>query len=153
MLSRAIKRVVVDNVNEMGGAFPYITAMLFANSSTYKNVSVRHDQRAFGTSNYNLKRSLLLAANLIFSYSAYPLYFLASLFALASLFSFVYGFVILLRVMISGSSVPGWANTIIIMTFYHSLVLFSLTVFGVYLTRLNQQMTHTKARYKIHEIK
>ena len=42
---RAIRGSVVAHVNQMRGAFPYITSMLFANASKYKNVPVRHDPR------------------------------------------------------------------------------------------------------------
>lgn len=69
---RATTRVVVNNVCQMGGVFPYITAMMLCNASRYTNVLVRHDPRPFGKSNYTLKRSFRLAANLIFSYSPYP---------------------------------------------------------------------------------
>lgn len=68
---RAIRGSVVTHVNGMHGTFPYITSMLFANASKYKNVPVRHDPMRFGASNYNLKRSLLLTTKLIFSYSPY----------------------------------------------------------------------------------
>jgi len=64
---RAAKRAVVDRVVKQGGAFPYITCMLLANASSYTNVVTEHHARRFGTSTYTLKRSLRLAANLVFS--------------------------------------------------------------------------------------
>src|SRR5215469_15072045 len=76
---RAVRKVVVDNVLSMGGAFPYMTSMLLSHTSRCVNVPVHHERRRFGTSNYDVKSSFLLACNLLLSYSLYPLYLVATL--------------------------------------------------------------------------
>lgn len=149
---RAAKRVVIDNVNHMSGAFPYITSMLLANASKYKNVSVPHDERQYGRSNYNLNRSLQLAINLILHYSTYPVYGIAILCLFAFLFSVSLGTWILFKALIFGISVPGWASTVVILTFFNGLILLSLLVFGLYISRFHQQMTRTRTTFKIDEI-
>ena len=93
---RAARRPVIDGACHMGGVFPYITAMLFANASSYTNVPVRHEPRGHGRSNYNLRRSLKLVANLFFSYSSYPVWLMVVLMVGAFLVSLAFGFLTLI---------------------------------------------------------
>lgn len=149
---RATTRPVVNNVCQMSGVFPYITAMMLSNASRYTNVLVRHDPRPFGKSNYNLKRSIRLAANLIFSYSSYPLYFVAILCFVAFLLSVISGVVTVYWTITYGTSAPGWASTVVIVSFFNAFTLLCLVIFGVYLSRINQQITRTRLPYTISEL-
>jgi polyisoprenyl-phosphate glycosyltransferase len=149
---RAAKRVVIDNVKRMGGSFPYVTCMLLANVSSYTNVPVRHDARVAGQSNYTLRRSLRLAANLILNYSSYPLYFVSFLCALAFLFSLVLGISTLVRTLVVGTSVPGWATTVLSISFFNGLTLLAVLVLLIYVSRINQQVTRSRLSYAIDEI-
>lgn len=149
---RAAKDVVVMNVCQMGGVFPYVTAMMFSHASRYVNVPVRHDARLLGHSNYTMKRSLLLAANLIFSYSSYPLSVIIGLSTLAFLISMLFGFWTLYRALQYGISVPGWASTVVIVSFFNAITLFCFTVFGVYLSRISQQLTKSKQPFTVRDL-
>jgi len=149
---RAVRRVVVQNVCQMGGVFPYITSMLFSHTSRYINVLVRHDPRPFGQSNYNLKRSLLLASNLIFSYSDLPLRAMAVLCGFAFLGSALFALFVLVYSIRSGTGVPGWASTIVVLSSLNSFILLSLLVFGMYISRINQQITRSRVSFTIGEL-
>jgi len=149
---RAAKRVVIDNVCKMGGVFPYITAMMLANAANYTNVPVRHDARPFGTSNYSLRRSLSLAANLIFYYSSYPLYVIAALSFFFFLGTLLFGVALLIRTLAYGSAVPGWASTILAISFSNAFILLCLVIFGVYISRMSQQLTRTRLPYTVSEL-
>jgi len=149
---RAAKRVVVASVLQMSAVFPYITCMLLSNSSNYANVAVRHEPRRFGRSNYRLKQSAYLAANLVFSYSSYPLYFVGLLCLAAFLFSTLIGFRTIYRTLVYGAAVPGWASTIVIVSFFNGLILLCLSIFGLYLLRMHQQITRTRVSYTISEL-
>jgi glycosyltransferase involved in cell wall biosynthesis len=149
---RAIRAAVVKNACQMGGVFPYVTSMLLSHTSKYVNVPIRHDPRLVGKSNYNFKRSLLLAANLIFSYSTLPVTAVGWLCALAFLFSLGFGTFVFAKVLVHGTSVPGWASTVVIVSFFNALILFSLFIFGLYLSRLNQQVTRSRVSFTISEL-
>ena len=136
----------------MGGAFPYVTSMLLSNASSYTNVPVRHDPRPFGRSNYNMRRSLSLASNLIFSYSNYPVYAVAFACAGALLFSILYGAFVLIRASTQGTGIPGWASTVVILTFFNAVVLLCILIFSIYLARLSQQVTRSRVQYAVREI-
>lgn len=149
---RAAARRVIDQVNLMSGAFPYITCMLFSNASTYTNVPVSHHPRQYGKSSYNLKKGLRLLANLLLSYSNYPLYLVGSLCTGAFLFCVGFAGMTLYNVMAHGRSVPGWASTILVLTGFSALILFSLLIVLLYIVRINQQMTRTRVNYAIGDL-
>jgi dolichol-phosphate mannosyltransferase len=135
----------------MGGAFPYITSMLLSHTSRCVNVPVHHEPRRFGASNYDLKRSFLLACNLLLSYSLYPLYLVATL----CLSAFALSIWITLWALferLAGSTLPGWASTLIATSFFSGLILFALVIHGLYLSRVNQQITRSRVGFAIGEM-
>jgi polyisoprenyl-phosphate glycosyltransferase len=149
---RAARKIVVSRVIQMSAVFPYITCMLLSNAANYVNVPTRHEPRKFGKSNYRLKQSLYLAANLILSYSAYPLYFVG-LFCLAAFaLSMALAAKAIYNTLVYGVAVPGWASTIVVVTFFNGVILLCLAIFGLYLLRLHQQITRTRVSYTISEI-
>ena len=148
---RAVRKVVVDNVLSMGGAFPYITSMLLSHTSRCVNVPVHHEPRRFGVSNYDVKRSFLLACNLLLSYSLYPIYLVATL----CLSAFALSIWITLWALferLAGSTLPGWASTLIATSFFSGLILFALVIHGLYLSRVNQQITRSRVGFAIGEM-
>jgi polyisoprenyl-phosphate glycosyltransferase len=148
---RAVRKVVVENVLVMGDVFPYITSMLLSHTSRYVNVPVRHEPRRFGRSNYNMKRSLLLAFNLLLSYSPYPLYLVAALCFAAFTFSLGISAWVLLKTLI-GSTMPGWASTVVAISFFNAWILLALVIHGLYLSRLNQQITRSRVGFTVGEM-
>lgn len=149
---RAITKQVVDQVNLMGGAFPYITCMLFSNAATYTNVSVQHLPRPYGKSNYNFRKGLRLLANLLLNYSNYPLYLVGLMCTAAFMFCGIYSCRVLYDLAIYGKTVPGWASTILVLTGFSALILFSLLIVLLYIVRINQQMIRTRINYAIGEL-
>ncbi|MCC2869225.1 MAG: glycosyltransferase [Candidatus Accumulibacter phosphatis] len=149
---RAVRRVVVDNVVQMGGVYPYVTSMLLSHTSKYVNVPTLHAARQFGSSNYNLKRSLFLALNLLLTYSAYPLYLIALLCSLAFLFSATLGAWTLWRALFQGIAVPGWASTMVVMSSFNALILLALVIQGIYLSRVSRQISRSHVSFTIGEL-
>ncbi|MCV6974079.1 glycosyltransferase [Mycobacterium bourgelatii] len=149
---RAMKRSVVEGVLAQTSERPYITAMLLANSSNRLNVPVVHKRRAHGSSNYTLARSLSLAASLIFSYSAYPIVFVAALCALAFSFSAALGVGTIWRAVTENIGVPGWASLVVVTTFFNGLILLALLVYGIYLSRIYLTVVSGRLSNRLAEI-
>ena len=149
---RAVDRIVVREAGHMGGGDSYMTAMLLTHASRPTNVAVTHNARKCGESNYTWRRSFSLAANLIFSYSNLPLYAVAGLCVVAFLFAVAYGLYVLIQALTSQVGVPGWASTIVVLSFLNALILASLVIFGVYLSRLNAQVSRSRVPYSVREI-
>ncbi len=149
---RAVRRSVVNNVIKSANSYPYITSMLLSNSSNRLNVSVRHEPRKYGTSNYRLGKNISLALNLIFSYSTLPIYAVVVLCSICLLCSVGYGLYVLMFSMINGSSVPGWTSTIVAVSLFSSFNLLMSLVFAIYLARLYKQVSNIKQNFVIDEI-
>lgn len=149
---RAIRNEVIRNVCEMGGAFPYITAMLLAHTSNCTNVPVEHKSRSVGKSNYSLPKSLRLAANLILNYSSYPVYLVAFAAAVSLAFSVIYSIVVIYRSISEGTGVPGWTSTVVILSFFNSIQMLCMMIFGLYLSRLVRQVSRSRVSFTISEI-
>ena len=148
---RAVRRSVVLNVKEMGGVYPYVTAMLLSHASRYTNVEVRHDPRKHGVTNYNLGQSLRLAGNLLLSYSTLPVKMVGFACFIAFTFSLLFGTFVLFSALLEGAAVQGWASTVVILTFFNALILLCLFIFSIYLSRINQQLTRSRASFTIAE--
>jgi polyisoprenyl-phosphate glycosyltransferase len=150
---RAVRRVVIDNVVAMGGAFPYVTSMLLSHAARAVNVPVRHDPRRYGVSNYNLRRSALLACNLLLSYSAYPLYLVMALCIAALGCAGALSLFVLWKAFIDSGTIPGWASTILALSFFSGLILLVLVIHSLYLSRLSQQLTRSRVSFSIGELR
>ena len=74
---RVLRRDVVDRICSSRTAHPYLTGQALLYSGNRANVSVRHEPRAVGASNYSLPRILALVLTILFSYSSWPLRALA----------------------------------------------------------------------------
>ena len=56
------------------------------------------------------------------------------------------------EVLMHGVAVQGWASTIVIIAFFNSLVLLSLLIAFIYISRINQQITRSRLAYAIDEL-
>ncbi|PJE24614.1 MAG: hypothetical protein CK431_05040 [Mycobacterium sp.] len=149
---RAMRRSVAEGALTQVSERPYITAMLLANSSNRVNIPVVHEQRAHGTSNYTVGKSLSLAASLIFSYSAYPIAFVGALCALALGCSTILGIHTVWRAIYENNGVPGWASMIVVTSFMSGLILMALVVFGIYLSRIYLTIVSGRLSNRLAEI-
>lgn len=149
---RAMSRPLVDRVKATYSAYPYITALLLSHSSSFSNVSVRHAPRQEGKSNYNLTKSLKLAATLIFTYSSYPAIFITALCAFVFVLLLAYSAYILHMAVVGGTSMPGWASTILAVTFLNGLVLLGLALLSFYISRMYLQISGLRSAFSIERI-
>lgn len=148
---RAIKKSLAQNAQQTDGIYPYLTAILLSLTTRYANVPVRHDERHFEKTNYNFANSLSLAANLILTYSSYPLYFVAALSFLAFSAAGIFGVYIIYKVFIGGVSVPGWSSIIVLISTYNALIFLVLFIVSLYLARMNRQISKSKQLVNIAE--
>lgn len=96
-------------------------------------------------SRWNFKKKLKLAMDTFFSCSSFPIKFITFLGIFFSLFSF--GLIILyIYIHLFGNSqfwgiqVPGWTSTIIFISFFSGLILFSLGVIAEYIWRIYEEV-------------
>jgi len=148
---RAMRRPLVDLAYQARSPFPYITCMLLDHAARVSNTRVIHVERRQGTSAYSLKRSFILAANLIISYSSLPLYITAFFCLIAGLFTTVICGWVLALALSHNVNVPGWASALVVLTLFATFTLLSLFVMGIYIARIHHQIVGRSVPYTIDE--
>ena len=144
---RIIRRDVVDRICGYQTNYPYIPGLSLMFATNPANVWVEHQKRPSGTSNYNFIKILELVMRILFNYSSYPLRFVSLAGMVISLLSFLLGIYYLIRAIFIGTSVPGWATLIVLMSFFNGLSLLILSMLGEYIIRLLNQVSSTKSYY------
>lgn len=127
-----------------------IDVLLTWATTRYASVTVRHEARSKGESNYTFRALVAHALNMLTGYSVLPLQ-LASLMGLA--FSLI-GLIVLVfvvgRYLLQGSSVPGFPFLASTIAIFSGAQLLALGVIGEYLARMHFRMMGRPA-YMIRE--
>ena len=148
---RILRRDVVDRICASQTAHPYITGQALLYSRKRSNVTVRHEPRAVGKSNYSMVRILRLVMTILFSYSSYPLRAAALVgFAISGL-SLLLGAYYLLQGIFGDTHVQGWTTTVVLLSVFNGFTIALLSMLGEYVVRtLNavsaQDSYHVTAR-------
>ncbi len=69
---KIIKKEVVEEICQYEGPYPYIDGLIFNVTDNIGKVTVLHNDRNHGESNYNFKKLASLFLNIIFGYSLLP---------------------------------------------------------------------------------
>ncbi len=119
------------------GSFVSLDVLLTWGTTRFGSVSVRHEPRAQGKSNYTFRMLVTHAVNMITGFSTIPLQ-LASVvgFAMTVFGGFVLLFV-LGRYLLQGDSVPGFPFLASVIAIFSGAQLLSLGIIGEYLARMH----------------
>jgi dolichol-phosphate mannosyltransferase len=133
---RLISRDVLDYLKQMKEYDKYIRGQIawLGFKSTY--VMFERDERKFGTTNYPFKKMLRLAFNGITAFSDSPLKLATQLGFIVCIISFLIGMYALYGFFYTQNTLPGWASTIISITFLGGVQLLSLGIIGEYISRI-----------------
>jgi glycosyltransferase involved in cell wall biosynthesis len=137
---RAVRTQVREAFGGYRSPFVSIDVLLTWATSQFAAVSVRHDMRSLGASNYSFARLVIHALNMATGFSVKPLQ-VASLvgfgFTLfgAAILAYVLG-----RYAIQGSSVPGFPFLASVIAIFSGVQLFALGIIGEYLARMHFRM-------------
>jgi undecaprenyl-phosphate 4-deoxy-4-formamido-L-arabinose transferase len=137
-------RAFRTQVREAFGSYesPYVSVdvLLTWGTTRFAAVPVRHDPRRKGVSNYTLRKLIAHALNMMTGFSTLPLQ-LASLTGVAfTLFGLVVLIYVIGRVLLEGSSVPGFPFIASIIAVFSGAVLFALGIIGEYLARMHVRL-------------
>ena len=149
---RIIKRIVIERIFELKIQNPYLPGLYVHYSSSVTNINVKHNERLFGSSNYNTLKIIKLVSELLFNHSTYPLRGLIIIGLFISIISFSFGFFFFVKALIYGSQVPGWSSVFVLISFLGSLILVTISMIGEYLIRINKNLSSNN-RYFIRQIK
>jgi glycosyltransferase involved in cell wall biosynthesis len=104
----------------------------------FRQYLIEHERpaRAAGESNFNYRRLLRLAIEAITSFSIVPLRLWTWVGMAIAGISFLYGSFIVIRTLVSGTDVPGYASLIVAVMFFGGINLLSVGVLGEYVGRI-----------------
>jgi polyisoprenyl-phosphate glycosyltransferase len=133
---RLISRDVLEYLKQMKEYDKYIRGQIawLGFKSTY--VMFERDERKFGQTNYPFRKMLRLAFNGITAFSDSPLKLATSLGFIVCVISFFIGVFAVYSYLFNQSTLPGWASTIISITFLGGVQLLSLGIIGEYISRI-----------------
>jgi glycosyltransferase involved in cell wall biosynthesis len=92
-------------------------------------------ERQAGKSSFNFIKLLKYAFEGIIAFSTAPLKFASVVGSVATLFSIVYAIVTIIRKLVSHITVDGFTQTVILITFFGGVQLFTIGIIGEYLAR------------------
>ena len=133
------------------GPYVSIDVLLTWGTTNFDAVSVKHEPRRLGTSNYTFRKLVVHALNMLTGFSTWPLQ-LASLigfaFTVMGTLALLY---VVIRYLIQGGSVPGFSFLASMIAIFSGAQLFSLGIIGEYLARMHaRSMQHPT--YAVREI-
>jgi glycosyltransferase involved in cell wall biosynthesis len=137
---RAFRTQLRDAFEAYRGPFVSIDVLLSWATTRFHAVRVRHDPRRVGLSNYTLTKLIRHALNMMTGFSALPLQ-LASLVGFAfTLFGLSVLAFVVIRYLLYGASVPGFAFLASVIAVFSGAQLFALGIIGEYLARMHFRM-------------
>lgn len=133
---RCMRRELLEALLANRTRYPVIGPLILSSTRRIENVTVRHDARKHGRSNYNVVRLVRATLDNILSFSSLPLQIISVVGVCISLLSFVLGGVYAIAHLVRGSGVPGWTSLFLAVNFYAGLGLLSVGIAGEYLVRI-----------------
>jgi len=118
-----------------------------------RSAQVRYDrrERTAGTTKYPLSRMIGLAIDGITSFSAVPLRVISVLGLLTSLLALAISVWVLVVALTNPSAVPGWASTVLPITFIGGVQILSIGVLGEYIGKIYME-TKRRPRFIVDRI-
>jgi glycosyltransferase involved in cell wall biosynthesis len=133
---RLMRKEVAQRAIRYKTSSPYIQGLLLMFASNPANVVVEHNERAVGKSNYTVFKIISLVSTLLLNYTAIPIRLLGYVGISVSLLSLSIGVYIIIKNILIGTSVPGWASTNVLTSFLGGFIILMLSILGEYIGRL-----------------
>ena len=139
---RLLDRVVVDVIRAMPERTRFMKGLFAWAGFRQASVSYTRDERTVGTTKFRYWKLWTLALDGITSASTVPLRVWSYLGGLVAMFAMAFAIFIIVRTMISGNEVPGYASLMVAILFLGGLQLLSLGVLGEYVGRIMVETKH-----------
>ncbi len=130
---RIMARKVADSFRLMRERLRFFGALVNWMGFRTATLDVQHAGRYEGRSTYTWGKLWQLAADTIIAYSDKPLRLSIRLGFLIAFLAFCYGVYIMIRALIHGSAITGWASLIVSIYFIGGIIIAILGMLGIYL--------------------
>ena len=98
-------------------------------------ISYKPDKRLAGTSKFKFRKQVSYAIDGILNFSTLPLRFASVIGGTISFGAFIYLIVLLIKTIIQGKDIPGYASMMSVLLILGALILFVLGIIGEYVSR------------------
>ena len=149
---RLMKRFVVDNLTNVWVSVPTVGPLLLQTNQRIANVTVHHDERAYGKSGYSFQKLVTAFMGNFINNSDLLIRAILFVGLFGTVLSMVLGIFYTVRYFIAGSPVQGWTATMVMMLFMSGLVLLSISILGLYVSNLMKE-AKKMPKYVIRETK
>jgi len=133
---RAFRTQVREAFATYGGPYVSIDVLLSWGTARFGVAPVRHDARAVGKSNYTFRKLARHAINMITGFSTVPLRIASYMGFAFTLFGMAVLAFVLIRFLIGGAVVQGFAFTASTIAIFSGAQLFALGIIGEYFARM-----------------
>lgn len=147
---RVFRTVLRDGFADYRSPNLSIDVLLTWSTSRFAAVPVRHEPRKQGQSGYSFTKLIKHALNMLTGYSTRPLHLASLLGIISALFGLVVLIVTLVRWLIYGSQVPGFAFLVSLIVIFSGTQLIALGIIGEYIARMHFR-TMDKPTYLVSE--
>lgn len=134
---RVIRGDIARELQRFDSPFPFVDGYLSWLTNRYASVEVPHGVRANGSSNYTLKKLVTHTVNIFVTFSDLPLRMASWIGLLTFMLGMGWLAVIVLRYLLGGISVSGFASIMAGILLFGGVQLLVLGIFGEYLGRMN----------------
>ncbi len=117
-----------------------IDVLLTWSSTRFAAISVRHDPRTIGESNYTFRKLVTHALNMLTGFSTFPLKLASVIGFVFTLFGLGVLVYVIVRYLLQGSAVPGFPFLASVIAIFSGAQLFALGIIGEYLARMHFRM-------------
>lgn len=140
---KVMSRALVRRVIAYRGPSPYIDGLILRETRNISVVTVDHEDRRQGKSNYTLKKLISLWLNMFINFSIKPLR-LFTLFGLAvTLFSFIAALVFVVQKLLDPTLEVGWTSVMVAIIFFSGVQIIFLGLIGEYVGKHYMQTNGT----------
>ncbi|MBR0400307.1 MAG: glycosyltransferase [Mogibacterium sp.] len=132
-----MKRYVRDNMVEYHAQYSHLQGLILRIVSPDKiaSVPIEHFDRAYGTSNYTLKKLIGLWSN-IAGFSIVPLQITKRCGIAISMIGIIGTIILLIQKIVHPAVVLGWTSMIVAIFFFSGILLFTIGMVGEYVGRM-----------------
>ena len=132
---RLMKRNVVKALVSMNESNRFTKGLFsYIGYNTYY-ISYNPDKRIAGTSKFKLKKQISYAIDGILNFSTLPLRLASLIGGTISFGAFIYFIIIIIKTLIQGKDIPGYASLMSVLLILGGLILFVLGIIGEYVSR------------------
>jgi putative glycosyltransferase len=146
---RLMRRNYVDSFLRFVENDPYTAGLMYLNGFNQKYLIVERDYK--GYTSYNFSKRLTHGVNAIISFSSKPLIFISIVGFLISLISFLLIFYIIFQKMYNINYVAGWSSLILSIWLVGGIILTSIGVVGLYISKIFNQVKN-RPKYIVKKI-